>query len=557
MKSMDTRFHGYGWLLALSTLGCGSGGFLISSSSTFPIDASASDGAATPVDGASSDAPVGDEGDGGAGIVDGAASVDGADGATPTDGAAAPEGSTCDPTQSPHDEPCVLSAAYGVFVSPGGADTNPGTPAAPKATIAAAIALAAADNRPHVYLCDGVYTEAIDLRDRVSLFGGVTCPGGDAGVSYFTGTFAQVLPGANQVPLTIDGVDASIAVEDLVLTAGNASGQDDAGNGLSSVAALVNASTVAFRRCTFLAGSGDRGSGGTTPSNYAGATAPGGTLNVGATGGTGGTITCADGTSSFGGNGGGALVPGATGGAVPLPVLTPGADGRGVTFPIHSCNEPAADPGANGAAASGPGVPASALGTLTASGWTPSAGGAAANGNPGQGGGGGAQLATVLPTLLTGGVGGGAGGCGGAGGTGGGGGGGSIALACVASDVDVSGCSFVSGAAGIGGGGGDGQQGQGGGSTEGDAGIACAGGTGGNGAGGGGAAGGAGGVSVCVLWSGVAPTGAISCVTGAAGASGQGGVGGAGGMSALGAAAGGASASAGPSGVVEAELQVP
>jgi hypothetical protein len=583
MKSKRTPFFEYQAFLALAftVSACGSGQFLVAMDSTMLPDATAPDGATESTDGASeasSDAEPGDAGEASAPASDGAVDATLADAGTAgdasdggpdaradadagSDAGAAIDAQVCDPTKSPHDDPCVLSTAYGVFVSPGGADTNPGTAAAPKRTIAAAVALAIADNRARVYLCDGVYPEAIDIHSPVSFYGGLGCPSGDAGALYLTGTLAQILPAINQPALTIDGVDASVAVEDLALTSVNASGQDDAGNGSSSVAAVVNGSTVAFRRCTFLAGSGERGSDGTTPSNYVGATAPDGLLNDGGAGGAGGSITCADGTRSFGGMGSPRSLfgPSGDGGAVPMPMTTPGVDGRGgMGGLLEMCLLPVADVGANGAAASVAAVAAGTIGTLGATSWRPTSGGGGNNGSPGQGGGAGG-LTEIAPGVVLGGIGGGAGGCGGAGGTGGGGGGGSIALLCAGSHVDIAGCSFVSGAGGNGGNGAAGQRGQGGGSSpDAAAALPCNGGAaGGNGGGGAGGAGGAGGISVCVLFSGTTPSGGASCITGAAGVPGAGGVGGAGGTNASGTASSGASSPAGVPGIVQVELVAP
>ncbi|HSY22218.1 MAG TPA: hypothetical protein VK841_08895, partial [Polyangiaceae bacterium] len=103
----------------------------------------------------------------------------------------------------------------------------------------------------------------------------------------------------------------------------DAVGQDDAGNGQSSIAALVNGSVVAFNRCAFVAGAGANGADGVTGSNYDGGTAPAGQANDGGAGGAGGFIVCGDGTSSTGGAGGNSTpTGGADGSAVPMPVLT-------------------------------------------------------------------------------------------------------------------------------------------------------------------------------------------------------------------------------------------
>src|SRR6185312_6029428 len=85
----------------------------------------------------------------------------------------------------------------------------------------------------------------------------------------------------------------------------NASGHDSHGNGLSSIAVLVNSSTVTLRRCSLTAGNGDDGldAGAPTP-NYTGTIAQDGFQSNGPTGGGGGVASCADGTGAVGGRGG-------------------------------------------------------------------------------------------------------------------------------------------------------------------------------------------------------------------------------------------------------------
>jgi hypothetical protein len=432
------------------------------------------------------------------------------------------DGGSCDPTKSPHDEPCVIDEAYGVFVAPsanGGSDTTgDGSKMKPFASIGHALSRLGAKRR--VYLCDGTYSESVTVQTAASLYGGLACQGGDSGTpwSYDLGT--ATLSGAhNQVPLVVNEAGA-VSVEDMSIVAANGSGHDDAGNGLSSIAALVNGSTVAFRRCTFNAGTGDNGGEGVTGVNYTGATAAPGEANDGGVGGAGGVATCNDGTSSFGGAGGGTQsTSGVNGGARPMSPVTAPFDGMGAPGGSVTCGN--GNPGGNGAAGDA-GTAPSTFGTLTASGWTPSAGGAGDTGRPGQGGGGG-EGKTML-----GGTGGGAGGCGGAGGAAGGGGGASIALASVGATITLDGCMLATSAAGSGGKGSDGQPGQGGGVSPGVTGV-CAGGFGGNGAGGAGGAGGTGGISVCVVYQGALPSGSFTCSHGSAGQPGNYGRGGPGG----------------------------
>jgi hypothetical protein len=448
------------------------------------------------------------------------------------EGSVSADGSTCDPTKSPRDEPCMVDNAYGVFVSSGGRDIATGTMSDPLKTIAGGITTAIETGKSRVYVCDGTYPEQVALSSAVNLYGAFAC---DAGWSYVDGGAAQVVSAPNQIALIVNGVSAPITVEDLRFAAADASGQDDGGNGMSSTAALVNASTVTFRRCIFIAGNGADGANGSAGSNYMGDAAPNGQpADDAGAGGAGGRNNCNDGTSSFGGRGGNGGTPSGTngddGGASPLPTAAAGYDGQGGASGMASCGA-GAHPGANGAAGTAGGAQTPGYyGSLTNQGWTPSAGGNGGNGNPAQGGGGGGGIGTPL----LGGTGGGAGGCGGAGGTGGGGGGASIGIACVSANVTLEGCVISTVSGGKGGQGGAAQPGQGGGIPGPPPSFGCSGGGGGNGAGGAGGGGGTGGFSVCVVFKGNAPSGAVNCTKGDAGAPGSGGAGAAGGTNAIG-----------------------
>jgi hypothetical protein len=432
----------------------------------------------------------------------------------------------CNPAVGPAQDPCVLDPLYGVFVATNGLDTNPGTPVAPVQTIGAGISKAVDAGIAHVYVCAGTYVEPVRITSAVSVFGGLGCPGGGLPWAY-DGGIVQLVAGSNLIPLTIDTPDASLAIQDLRVSAASVSLEDDAGNGESSIAVLVNGSTVAFSRCRFTSGTGAPGHDGVTPANYMGGTAAqGGMPNMAAAGGAGGSSACGDGTSSIGGTGGSgmvamSLVGGMGSSQPPTTQTTNGFDGVGGSGGLVTCGQ-SPDPGANGAPGLAATVP-TAFGSWSDAGWIPAAGGGGANGNPGQGGGGGGGKTNGL-----GGGGGGAGGCGGAGGTGGGGGGSSIALLAVRGTVTLdTNCLLTSANAGPGGKGGDGQPGQGGGSF---AVATCPGAFGGNGAGGGGGAGGAGGVSACVVSQGSAVPLVVPCfLHGNGGLGGAGGKGGAGG----------------------------
>ncbi len=442
------------------------------------------------------------------------------------------DGFMCDPSKTPSEEACVIADGLGVFVSPMGSDmAGAGTKESPFATVGYALKHMGSVSR--VYICNGAFHEMGTVRivSPVGLFGGLTCPTGTStDWSHVDGGVASITMAPDQVALEIVGVSGAVDVEDLALSALPAVGMDDAGNGLSSVAVVVDHSNVTFRRCTMSAGNGADGADGGTGSNYTGGSnAPNGQAgDDGGNGGAGGLVVCTDGTSSLGGVGGTGTLTSATnggdGGAVPMPPTAGGFGAGGAAGMGASACTPG-NLGANGLPGSGGAAAnAGAYGTWTDGGWLPTAGGAGSSGNPGQGGGGGGGK-RALP-----GTGGGAGGCGGAGGRGGGGGGASFALVCLSSSVTLDTCTLMTGRGGRGGNGSDGQPGQGGGNPATPIGfLGCLGGPGGNGAGGAGGAGGTGGSSACILYQGALPSGTPTCSPGAGGIGGAGGKGASGG----------------------------
>ncbi len=443
--------------------------------------------------------------------------------------------SGCDPTSTPDLQACLIDTAYGVFVatpaSGGVADAATcGSPRAPCATITLGATAAGAKGKSRIFVCRGAFSEAVQLAG-MSLYGGFDCPS-DGGAWTLADASSQLTGPANHIALTLTEAGAgSFDVDDFVITAPDAVGTDDAGNGNSSIAVLVNGETVTFRRCVITAGNGAKGADGVTGSNYDedSGPAPSGQAPDGSSGGTGGYQPCADQTSSTGGRGGDGVdagdagTNGQNGSASPPPSTSPGSDGLGGTGGFAVCPGPS-DPGANGAAASAPAAAATVSGILGPESWTPTAGTSGTAGAPGQGGGGGGGLRA---TLVGGGGGGGAGGCGGSGGGGGRGGGSSIALICSLSTTTVQACILTTMSGGGGGAGGAGQPGQAGGAF---GPAACSGAPGGNGGGGAGGAGGSGGDSVCVVEKGSTVSGTPICVFGTPGAGGKGGVGAPGGM---------------------------
>ncbi len=466
----------------------------------------------------------------------------------------------CDSSAAPHDEPCVLNEALGVFVAPpasvdAGLDASAdaasfdaasedGSTQRPYRTIGQA--LSHMGGRTRIYVCNGLYSEQVTITSPVAIYGGLSCSAVDGGLSWsYVGGNAQVIALTSAHALAITGVGslqdagvdgaageagigASVTIEDMAFASPSATTA-----GSSSIAASITASSVQLVRVTLTAGrgaDGAPGADGTTNPNFAGAAPDGSPQSLdsngyGISGGAGGVNTCLLLGNSAGGDGGaGCSVDagfGTPGTSNPIaPITMAGRDGlpRGTVLSdggATAVDDPGADglPGDGGTGADGaPGDAGTATpgyGMLSSTRWIPSAGSDGALGNPGQGGAGGSDpLANTncsTPVTSIGGGGGGAGGCGGAGGKGGLGGGASIALVSFASNVDLRLCVLSTGAGGTGGAGGSGQDGQSGGAGGDDGNtsyVHAPGAPGGNGAGGSGGFGGTGGISVGVLYEG-------------------------------------------------------
>ncbi len=456
----------------------------------------------TPKDGASDAPPITADGDDGSTSM-GDTGVDTGVDATPP----------CDPAKTPAQDGCVINDELAIFVAPSGNDTNAGTMEAPVKTLAHAVTLAVTASAHRVIACAATYSETLTLAaaDDVGLqiFGGVTCPGGDAGTAWtYTGAKAAAKPTAHGYALSVSDLAHALDIEDFEFDA-----QNGTAAGESSIAGFVSGSSggVTLERVTFVAGTAVTGTSGATPTTVLPVANPG---TSGANG--GGQVTCAcsdSGLQSVGGAGG--LNANGNPG---LPNLGGGAGGNAAL----GCGVGGAGSDGNGATPPAPGGGAATLGSLTASGWTPTGGIAGSAGGPGQGGGGGGGAPSAT------GGGGACGGCGGAGASPGLGGGSSIALLVYQSEATLNSSVLTAKTAGSGGAGKPGQAGAGG-ATHGVGSGACNGGNGGSGAQGGASGGGSGGVSVGILYSstGSAPTvdsattGAIT--VGAAGALGQGG----------------------------------
>jgi hypothetical protein len=413
---------------------------------------------------------------------------------------------TChDVTQPPSADECVIDDSLAVFVAPTGSDSNPGTKSLPFKTIGAAIVAARKTTSHRVIACAATYQEqvAFEAADDVGiqLYGGVSCPTGDAGPGWaYTGDKAVVAPTAHGRALSVSSLSKALTIVDFEFDAQNGSAP-----GESSIAAVIDSSpNVTLRNVIVKAGTGAKGVDGTlVPVIYPVALKLKGGAGSGNTGGSPCSISCdalgstAGGTGGAGGGAGGNGTAGSSD-----PAVTSNGAGQSAT----QCHDGSGGPFPGGdapAAADGPG--ASISGAWGASGWQPKGGTAGNPGGPGQGGGGGGGSATGA------GGGGACGGCGGAGGASGSGGGASIALVISSSvaTITLDSCTIAATTAGGGGAGTLGQPGQNPGGIGGlpeSTGAGCLGGRGGNGGNGGAGGGGAGGVSVGLYFHGTAPT---------------------------------------------------
>lgn len=434
--------------------------------------------------------PGGAAGEGGAGAQGGDEST----GGEPEVSGAAGQGGAgempCDPAGSPIDQQCLVNDETAIFVAPEGDDSDPGTAEAPLATLGEAIERAQ-DSDKIVIACAGIYRENLELggASPVRFYGGFICEGG-----WRPGSARSILQPDQGIPLRIVSATGSIEIEGLEPRAPDAESP-----GESSIAAMVvNADSVRFRRVRFAAGDGADGANGNEAGFEHAARAPAGNPASGSEPGGARSCECPAGDGSTGAKGGvGGTTPGS--GNTGLPDLGGGAGGDSGAA---SCDlGRGGEPGAAGDLVD-PAPGATSRGSLSASGFAPSAGQHGADGSTGQGGGGGGGGASIDGGA---GGGGGCGGCGGKGGAPGKGGGASIALLVFQSSVELSDAQLVTADGGAGGDGQAGEPGQSGGNGGMPSSPGCAGGTGGTGARGGAGGGGAGGLNAGVLYRGTAP----------------------------------------------------
>lgn len=485
------------------------------------------DSPSEPTGGAASVPPV-SSGTGGTG---GALSVTGGTGTGGVD-------PSCSASLTPSDDACVITEAYGVFVSPLGSDSGSGTRWSPLKTINHALAFAKSVGKKRIYACadGGSFAESVLAGadyEGFELYGGFTC----SDFAYKADTPSRIFS-SQGTALTIVDMAAGFRVEDFDIES-----TDALLPGASSTGVLIsNAASVVLRRISVLAGDGAPGIVGSDGEEGAagdaeGATPAGlpGTCSSSA-GTAGGSWPMASSCGSRGGDGGNGA-SGSGSGTDGLPgqptqnVDSPGYDNGGSGSSGSSSGD-AGLPGSDGIPGD-PGAMAPTVGELTAEGFAPANGGNGTPGFPGQGGGGGGGGGSESSSCsgASGGSGG-MGGCGGQGGRGGGGGGASIAILVWQSTVTLDQVTLTAGNGGPGAAGGQGGWGGNGGpggvggtSSSSQVSAGGLGGRGGTGGPGGSGSGGSGGPSFALAYAGTEPniTGTFVTAIGEGGAAGLGG----------------------------------
>ena len=418
------------------------------------------------------------------------------------------------------------------------------------------------ESRRDVFVQAGTYSEIVNLRDGVRIFGGYDTMwrrNSRVTAANRVEIAGGMHPGDGQY-MTIRARDLSVGamLENLYIVGPDAMGSTAEG-GRSSYAIHASTSRIELVRVSVLAGAAADGATGAAGANATSTTA---TSSMNGTNGQSAVrenTVCSTGTAGGGGGGANGTCAstggsGGSGGAMDTScsLLSPDLDARpgsaGAnasdvtgTFGRLGGGGPTCMPGGSGSAGRvvngiGGAAPTSASGRLSGLFWFGNGGGAGgtgANGTSGGGGGGGGGCDADTDSRGGGGGGGGAGGCAAMSGGGGGTGGGSSfgVFATAGSMIVASECDVVRGTAGRGGAGGIGGQGQSGGAsgpggtpsrgTDGG-GNGGAGGHGGHGGGGGGGAGGSSYAYATATGSTVMET-----CTEAGGASGSGGAGGA------------------------------
>ncbi len=200
-------------------------------------------------------------------------------GSTPTCGIACSSGyhvcsGACDSNgdvPSNTGDPCIVSEAYGVFVSPGGSDGNAGTQLMPVRTLGTAMDLAKAAGK-RVYACgnNGTYDENLVVgssRDGVGVYGGLDCTSVPSQWTYVAADVAVVAPTAQGYALAVTGLTAGVTFEDFGFTAQAGSLAGDSSIGVFA----ASSSNVLLRRCSVTAGAGMPGQDQSQPAPYSAA----------------------------------------------------------------------------------------------------------------------------------------------------------------------------------------------------------------------------------------------------------------------------------------------
>ena len=442
------------------------------------------------------------------------------------------------PDCTPGDDSIALRAECGKFVSSSKGDDGPDSDGSPEKPFATITRATSSQKEGPIYLCAETFTEALHVKEEVTIYGGLDCEAGDWKWIGDTKR-SEISPDSGDIPLVLDlGVSATI--EDVVFRA-----KDAVEPGGSSIAILATSgSQLELARCHVEAGNGADGFSGeafglsaaTGVLGNSGMPACSGPMIFG-----GGSVTNAcdeadQNDNSISGSGGiGQEAIGSAGSpGTPLGTMN---GGTGQLDDVATCtNGTPGDSGTPGASGTG----AQGTGTITAQGYAGAAGSTGTKGKPGQGGGGGGgakggagagKCADMASAGGASGGSGGSGGCGGAGGKGGQAGGASIGIlslgaTLIFADVKIS--------ANNGGNGGDGGAGQlggmgGPGGTGGSKGNAvsldngCSGGPGGNGGTGGRGGGGLGGHSIGIAYNDRPPSADGATIT--IGSAGDGGAG--------------------------------
>lgn len=393
---------------------------------------------------------------------------------------------SCDPAGDPRALTCLWRDEFAVFVAPTGADDATGGRESPLRSVQAAVQLATETGRAWVFVCEGKYEEAVEVRAPVSIHGGFACPETETPFVFTDTSLVRIAAPAGQPPLRILGVAERVVVSHVILeaTAGT-------GAGASSIAAVIGASEdVNMFKTHLIAGDGVAGAAtAVEPFAFPDPDSLRGSDGTETTGGQRPIVTCPAGDFSGGGRGGdGGSLP--ESGADGAPSLGAGMGSTPEQCAASNMGGQNGERGVDG----GPGLGAAALGHIDGETWVPGVGQPGDAGGVGQGGGGGAG------GPMGGGGAGGAGGCGGAGGGGGQGGGASLGVLVYDSALAMEEVTLETANGGDGGVGVGGQVGQEPGGMGGNRfGNGCAGGQGGPGGTGGNGGGGAGGLSVGIV----------------------------------------------------------